>query len=126
MDQLKRDDQFNWLGLDGPDNLWILKPACMNRGRGIRVVKDLHEILRHAKYNTQNLPAAAVNKGPYASPNAGSHVPNTGSNNNNNEKWIIQKYIEQPMIIADRKFDIRQWVVVTSWTPIRAWFYQDA
>jgi len=41
---------------------------------------------------------------------------------------ICQKYIEQPMIIGRRKFDIRQWVVVTSWEAprnMRAWMYDD-
>eukprot|EP00392_Amoebophrya_sp_AT5.2_P002832 g2837.t1 len=41
---------------------------------------------------------------------------------------VIQKYIEQPMIIGRRKFDIRQWVVVTSWEAprnMRAWMYDD-
>ena len=43
-------------------------------------------------------------------------------------RYLLQKYIERPMIINKRKFDIRQWVVVTSFKPgaVRCWFYLDA
>mmetsp|Transcript_36388 Transcript_36388/g.57919 ORF Transcript_36388/g.57919 Transcript_36388/m.57919 type:complete len:823 (+) Transcript_36388:101-2569(+) len=82
-------------GIDGYQNIWILKPAGKSRGRGIQLSARLENILE-----------IGVGRGAEA-------------------RWIAQKYIEDPMIIHGKKFDIRQWVVVTRWNPLCVWFYQD-
>lgn len=90
-------------------NVWIVKPAGtpysvliaiislgMSRGRGIRVFDDLNNLLQY-----------------------------TDVENHKESQWIVQKYMENPLLIGNRKFDIRQWVLVTSWNPITIWFYND-
>ena len=85
--------------IEGKQNLWIIKPGAMSRGRGIGVYNNLKQI-------TDLL-------GPDLSVIA-------------NNKWVAQKYIERPLLIHGVKFDIRQWFVVTDWAQLSIWMYQRA
>ena len=41
------------------------------------------------------------------------------------ETMVAMKYVENPMLMDSRKFDIRIWVLITGWDPITAWAYTE-
>jgi len=87
------ESQFPQFSMNQGNNIWIVKPAGLSRGRGIACHNSLPNLLDHIKIKES--------------------------------EWVAQKYIENPLIIKSRKFDIRQWVVVTDWSPLTVWFYEE-
>lgn len=42
-----------------------------------------------------------------------------------NGPMVAMKYIENPLLVKSRKFDLRIIVALTSWNPLRAWTYEE-
>jgi hypothetical protein len=90
-------------------NVWIVKPSGKSRGRGIMCENSLHRLL-HRGGGSEAGSASSSSLGTGSAVGGGC---------------IAQKYIERPLLIHRRKFDVRQWVTVTSWAPLCVWMYSE-
>lgn len=45
---------------------------------------------------------------------------NRGYDNGRNN-YIISKYIDNPLLIGNKKFDIRMYILVTGYKPLKIW-----
>ena len=83
-----------------PNATWIMKPTSSSQGKGIFLVNKLKQLQRWA--NTSKLPFAAQAK--------------------MQNPYVISRYIDQPLLIGGKKFDLRIYVLVTSYRPLKVWY----
>ncbi|KAK3749516.1 hypothetical protein RRG08_043422 [Elysia crispata] len=88
-----------------PGMIWIMKPAAKSQGRGIFLFRKLKDIIDWKKGEYQ----------PLSDPNASKDMPET---------YVVQRYIDNPYLIGGRKFDIRIYVLVVSFNPLKVWLYR--
>ncbi|XP_052816470.1 probable tubulin polyglutamylase TTLL9 isoform X3 [Mya arenaria] len=84
--------------------IWIMKPAAKSQGRGIFLFRKLKDITDWKK---------------------GEYQPLTDPNREVPETYVVQRYIEDPYLIGGRKFDIRVYVLVVSYNPLKVWLYRS-
>lgn len=106
-------------------NIWLLKPTHLNRGRGIKIFNDLNVLNRYLIefYGENNNEIEFVTdlkekKNMNSQRNCHSSCDQRSNHIKINSKekitkFILQKYIEKPFLIDNRKFDIRVWVLIS-------------
>ncbi|XP_053978543.1 tubulin glycylase 3A-like isoform X2 [Hylaeus volcanicus] len=82
--------------IDGMRNVWILKPGDKSLGRGIVLKNSLNDIIGKINQSTKEC-----------------------------MQYVVQKYIERPLLVHKTKVDVRQWFLITSTQPLVVWMYKD-
>ena len=77
--------------------IWIVKPVNLSRGRGVHILKGESEF-RFLLKKSINL---------------------------NISQFLISRYIENPHLINKKKYDLRIYVLITSFSPLRIYLYNN-
>ena len=90
-----------------PGTIWIMKPAGKAQGRGIFLFRKLKDITTWKKEDYFRRPDEEK------------------TDRDPPETYVVQRYIPNPYLIGGKKFDIRVYVLVTSYVPLKAWLYRS-
>jgi len=93
-----------------PNATWIMKPAAKSQGKGIflfRKLKDITDWKKNSVYKPPQVADSNADKDPV-------------------ETYVVSKYIDNPYLVGNKKFDIRFYVLVCSYAPLKVWLYREA
>eukprot|EP00906_Rhabdomonas_costata_P035348 RCo049660 len=83
--------------------VWIMKPIGQCQGRGIFLFNKLQQIADWKKDTRFG-----------------------AGDQNSVETYIVQRYVDRPLLVGGRKFDLRVYCLVTSYQPLTVWLYRSA
>ena len=82
---------------------WIMKPARGAQGTGIFLINKLSQIKKWATGGRYPQGGAA----------AAAHT------------YVVSRYIAEPLLVSNKKFDLRLYVLVTSYRPLKAYIHKQ-
>ena len=83
-----------------PNSIWIMKPIGKCQGKGIFLFTKLPQVSQwKSEYRWK-------------------------PDNPQAEPYVVQKYINNPLLVGGKKFDLRIYVLVTSYSPLTAYLYR--
>lgn len=80
---------------------WIMKPTGKSQGAGIFLINKLSKLKKWSREAKT------------------SFHPAIGK-----ESYVISRYIDNPLLIGGKKFDMRLYVLVTSFRPLKAYLFK--
>lgn len=96
-----------------PDSTWIMKPVGSAQGRGIFLFTKLSQISEW-KVGAKWRPNVGGGQSERAAHTGQPEV----------ENYVAQKYIDRPFLIGAKKFDLRLYCLVTTFSPLTVWLYR--
>ncbi|XP_017564607.1 protein polyglycylase TTLL10 [Pygocentrus nattereri] len=90
----------------GKGNMWICKPTGLNQGRGIFLLRNLEDIIGFRAKIENKADGLANRKFPFRMPQA----------------QITQRYIQNPLLLKGKKFDVRSYFLIACTTPYMVFF----
>ena len=125
-------DAWNWKSLNEARGLWIVKPGNRARGEGIFLTDALRSVWRggddvppEGAEAPPSLAAAFERRRRQASKATRRGAPTGTYDPELKSNLVVQQYVERPLLIRKKKFDMRQWVLVSSVNPLEVWFLDE-
>ena len=81
-----------------------MKPNNKSQGQGIFLLRKVNQLKKI-------VPGANLNA--------------AFKNFNVNDTYVISRYLDNPLLIGGKKFDLRMYVLVTSYRPLKCYLYDD-
>ncbi|XP_007943690.1 inactive polyglycylase TTLL10 [Orycteropus afer afer] len=101
-----RDEREAFFALFDETQTWICKPTASNQGKGIFLLRNQEEV-NSLQAKTQSMEIdPAYRKMPFRAPQA----------------RIVQRYIENPLLLDGKKFDVRSYLLIACTMPYMVFF----
>ncbi|SCU69125.1 tubulin-tyrosine ligase, putative [Trypanosoma equiperdum] len=108
-------------------NVFIAKPTTAACGRGIQLLvagEPSHSsLMRRLNGVHNNSDSTQRGRGENNTPNF--QCSNGADIRRSSNRMIVQRYVSDPLLVEGYKFDLRLYVVVTSYVPLRAYLYTE-
>jgi len=105
-----------------PGSSWIMKPIGSSQGKGIFLFEKLHQISEW-KSGYQYRANVATSGGGGGGSGANSNTQQ--ADEEKAEKYIVQRYLSDPLLIGGKKFDLRIYCLVTNFNPLTCYMYRE-